>query len=35
MGREFSDSIFQEEKQKLPFKIVRSNKGDYPEVEKK
>ena len=33
IGREFSDSKFQEEKEKLPFKIVRSNQGDYPEVE--
>ena len=33
IGREYSDSKFQEEKDKLPFKIVRSNQGDYPEVE--
>ena len=33
IGRQFSYSKFQEEKQKLPFKIVHSNKGDYPEVE--
>ena len=33
IGRQFSDFKFQEEKQKLPFKIVHSDKGDYPEVE--
>ena len=35
IGREFSDRQFQEDKEKLPFKIVRSNNGDYPEVEVK
>ena len=35
IGREFTDRIFQEEKEKLPFKIVRSDKGNYPEVEVK
>ena len=33
IGREFSDIKFKEEKEKLPFKIVCSNQGNYPEVE--
>ena len=33
IGNNFCDKTFQEVKKKLPFKIVRSNQGDYPEVE--
>ena len=33
IGREFSDENLQKEKEKLPFKIIKSIKGDFPEIE--
>ena len=33
IGRKFSDKEVQEEIKKLPFKIINSNNGDFPEVE--